>query len=220
MSLKVISTPIGNPKDISLRALEVLNDLKFIIGEEPKTCRQVLSSFKISPREKELFFLNEHTKKEELNELVDLCLKEDVGLITDCGTPGFCDPGADLVQLCKAKSIEVEVLPGASSLMTFISYLGERWDSFIFLGFPPRDKEPREKFFENLNTHNYPVFFLEAPYRLTQTLENLKTVLGTHKIHFGSNLTAPDQEIYFDTADNLLKKVKNKKAPFIVGYKK
>lgn len=217
MPLKLIATPIGNSEDISLRALKALKSTEFIIGEEPKACRKILTDLEISPRDKHMFFLNEHSTSAELNELLELCKKEDVCLMSDCGTPAFCDPGANLVNLCHKHNIDVEVLPGPSSLMTFISLLGERWDQFSFLGFPPRDKNERDLFFKNLKKQPYPVFFLEAPYRLKSTLESLHEILGSQKIHFGSHLTAADQEYFFETPQNILKKIKNPKAPFIIG---
>lgn len=218
MSLKLIATPIGNIEDISVRALNILKSAYILIGEEPKTCRKILTDLEISPRDKKMYFLNEHSKQEELLELLELCKFEDVCLMSDCGTPAFCDPGADLVKLCREHKVKVEVLPGPSSLMTFISMLGERWDQFTFLGFPPRDKTERDDFFQKLKNHPHPIFFLEAPYRLKTTLESLDQSIGAMKIHFGSSLTADEQEYFFDTPKSILKYISNFKAPFIVGF--
>lgn len=218
MSLKLIATPIGNLNDISLRSLQALKDAFVLIGEEPKSCRKILTDLQISPRDKKMYFLNEHSKPDELLELLELCKFENVCLISDCGTPAFCDPGADLVKLCRENKVKVEVLPGPSSLMTFISLIGERWDRFLFLGFPPRDKSERDQFYKSLRSQTQPVFFLEAPYRLKVTLESLDEILGDSKIHLGANLTADGQEYFFDSPKNILKNIKNFKAPFIVGY--
>lgn len=219
MPLKLIATPIGNIEDISVRALKALQESPILIGEEPKTCRKILTDLGISPRDKNLYFLNEHSTKEQVLELLELCKREEVCLVSDCGTPAFCDPGANLVKLCHEHKIKVETLPGPSSLMTFISLLGERWDQFTFLGFPPRDKTERDEFFKNLTHQPHPIFFLEAPYRLKSTLESLNEAIGqTQKIHFGSNLTAPDQEYFFNTPKNILNKISNPKAPFIIGF--
>ncbi len=218
MSLTLIATPIGHIEDISLRALKALKNSYILIGEEPKTCRKILTDLEISPREKKMYFLNEHSTAEGLNELLEICKFEDVCLISDCGTPAFCDPGADLVKLCRLHNVKITALPGPSSLMNFISLLGERWDHFVFLGFPPRDKSDRDLFFKNLKSNTHPVFFLEAPYRLKSTLESLDQCLGPMKFHFGSNLTAPDQEYYFNSAKTILKTAANLKAPFIIGF--
>jgi 16S rRNA (cytidine1402-2'-O)-methyltransferase len=218
MSLTLVATPIGDIQDISLRALKTLQDTYIIIGEEPKTCRKILTDLEISPRDKKMYFLNEHSTAEGLQELLEICKFEEVCLMSDCGTPAFCDPGADLVKLCRANNVKITTLPGPSSLMTFISMLGERWDQFTFLGFPPRDKNDRDIFFKNLKNHPHPVFFLEAPYRLKSTLESLDQTLGPVKFHLGANLTAPDQEYYFNSAKFILKNIANLKAPFIVGF--
>lgn len=217
MILKLIATPIGNIEDISVRALKALQNAEIIIGEEPKACRKILTDLGISPREKQMYFLNEHSKPEQLKELIEICKFENACLVSDCGTPAFCDPGADLVKGCREQGVQIEVLPGPSSLMSFISLLGERWDKFSFLGFPPRDKSDRDQFFKNLKSHPHPIFFLEAPYRLKATLDSLNETLGNTKFHLGSNLTALEQEYFFDTAANISKKIKNIKAPFIVG---
>lgn len=218
MSLTLIATPIGNIDDISVRSLRMLKEAYIIIGEEPKTCRKILTDLEISPRDKKMYFLNEHSTQEGLLDLLEVCKFEDVCLMSDCGTPAFCDPGADLVKLCREHNVKITTLPGPSSLMTFISLIGERWDQFSFLGFPPRDKSDRDLFFKNLKTHSKPVFFLEAPYRLKSTLESLDQTLGTAKFHFGSNLTAPDQEYYYNNARAILKTIANHKAPFIIGF--
>src|SRR6476619_2648658 len=99
MSLFLIATPIGNDQDISLRSLEILKDAKTIILEEFKESTRFLRAHGISGKTYEQ--LNEHSKPEDFKRLADLCAAEDVALITDCGTPGFCDPGADLVRECR-----------------------------------------------------------------------------------------------------------------------
>lgn len=217
MSLFVISTPIANPEDISLRALKVLKATKYIIGEEAKACRAQLKSFDISPQEKEILLLNEHSKTEDLQPLLEVCKQFDVALMSDCGTPGFCDPGANLIDLCYKNNIEVQILPGASSLMTFLSMLGVQWNEFTFKGFPPRENEQRVNFFKDTEKSKTPICFLEAPYRLQLTLEQIEKFCPNKKIYLGINLTATDQEFYRGNIKDVRRKVKAQKAPFIVG---
>src|SRR5690606_7703502 len=116
MSLNVVATPIGPLDDITLRALQCLKDADLVIGEERKVTLQRLKHWGLLP--KPIRLLNEHTEPDEVEELADLCRTQNVALISDCGTPGFCDPGADLVRLCREKKIEIRALPGASSLLS------------------------------------------------------------------------------------------------------
>lgn len=217
MSLYVIATPIANPEDITLRGLRHLKNCTFIIGEEAKACRAQLKSFGISPQEKEILLLNEHSDEQTLKELLSVCKKQEVALISDCGTPGFCDPGAELIDLCYKTNVPVEIVPGPSSLMTFLSHLGVQWKKFVFQGFPPREAQEREQFFKELEKNTTPVCFLEAPYRLHSTLDLIEKFCSKKTIYIGINLTANDEEFYKGKISEIKKKVKAKKAPFIIG---
>ncbi len=217
MSLYVIATPIAHPDDMTLRGIHILKNCQYIIGEEAKTCRAQLKSWDISPQDKTILLLNEHSKSEDLKELLEVCHTHDVALISDCGTPGFCDPGADLIDLCYKSNIKVTTIPGPSSLMTFLSMLGTQWKEFTFKGFPPRETNERIEFFKTLAKAPHPQCFLEAPYRLHATLEHLEQYCSNKKIYLGINLTAENQEFYKGSIKDIRKKVKAQKAPFIVG---
>ncbi len=105
--LYVVATPIGVKTDISAHAVEVLTACTAIIGEEHKNTSRFLK-FSGVPQ-KEIYVLNEHTRPGDLQELVELAQGQDVALVSDCGTPGFCDPGADLVKLCRQKKSAFKV---------------------------------------------------------------------------------------------------------------
>jgi 16S rRNA (cytidine1402-2'-O)-methyltransferase len=112
--LYIVSTPIGNYEDITLRALRVLKECDFVICEEFKEARRLLSHYKI---EKELFSLNEHNENEEADELISkIKASKSAALISDCGTPLFSDPGHLLVDLAIQNKIDVIPVPGASSI--------------------------------------------------------------------------------------------------------
>ena len=141
MSLFVIATPIGHYPDLGHRSLEILKKCPIIITEERKEGSRLLRHFGIAGRQLEE--LNEHSSKEDLGELVKLCKSGEVALISDAGTPGFCDPGADLVALCRKQAISVKSVPGPSSLMALLSICGRRIDQFYFRGFiSPKTEEP------------------------------------------------------------------------------
>ncbi len=133
MGLVLVATPIGNDQDISLRALEFLKQADTIILEEFKESTRFLRAQGISGKTYEQ--LNEHSTPEDILRLTQLCAEKEVALITDCGTPGFCDPGADLVRECRKKNISVKTMPGPSSLMAMLSLSSQRLDQFVFRGF-------------------------------------------------------------------------------------
>ena len=117
MSLSVIATPIGNLGDISYRSVEILKAADLIIGEERKVVSKLIKHLSLGRKEIEL--LNEHSDQEDLDFLLNECRIKTIALVSDCGTPGFCDPGALLVKACRKAGIKIDILPGASSLMSF-----------------------------------------------------------------------------------------------------
>lgn len=217
MSLFVIATPIANVDDMTLRGINTLKACEYIIGEEAKVCRAQLKSWGISPQQKQILLLNEHSTPEDVKELLKVCQEHNVALISDCGTPGFCDPGADLIDACYKSEVEVITIPGASSLMVFLSMLGQRWSEFTFKGFPPREPDQRVQFFKHLSQVSHPHCFLETPYRLQATLDQLEKFCAQKKIYIGISLTSDSQEFYRGNIKEIRKKVKAQKAPFIVG---
>lgn len=180
MALFLVATPIGNPNDISDRAKHFLQNATTLILEERKEGTAFLRTLGITGRN--YFQLNEHSTKEDLQELVKLCEVGDVALITDCGTPGFCDPGADLVKLCRQKKIAVKSLPGASSLMTLLSLSSERLDQFVFRGFLSNDSEIREKEWPVVSKEPRALVLMDTPYRLQKMLGELKTHFPSRQI--------------------------------------
>src|ERR1700722_20122229 len=111
MSLTVVSTPIGHFEDITLRAIRSLKEAQGIICEEKKPASILLKKLQIP--EPPLWQLNEHSRQQDLPELIELCRTQKICLVSDCGTPGFCDPGAKLVDACLKAGIPVDVNPGA-----------------------------------------------------------------------------------------------------------
>ncbi|MCB0351594.1 MAG: methyltransferase, partial [Bdellovibrionales bacterium] len=139
--LFIVATPIGNYSDITLRALELLKTCDILIGEEHRVASTMLK--KLGLEQREIYLLNEHSNKKDIDELVKLCAEKNVALISDCGTPGFSDPGAELIERCRKNNIQVSSAPGASSLMTLLSLSSQRINQFVFVGFLPANNEAR-----------------------------------------------------------------------------
>lgn len=211
MSLFVIATPIGHIDDITIRAKKQLISADIIIGEEYHEASRLLK--KLGINNKTINVLNEHSR--DLKDHIQLCKNKKVALISDCGTPGFCDPGADLVALCRKNNIPVRGLPGASSLTTFLSVMGVHLDQFYFRGFLPAKREAREKEWKKLRHIKSPIILMDTPYRLGKFLDEVTRHYSNKKIVLGYNLTWDDEELFSGTPSDAQKHFKDKKGEFI-----
>jgi len=215
--LYIVSTPIGHPKDITLRALEVLQDTEYIIGEEQRVASTLLKKLNLST--KPLYVLNEHSQESDLVELLKLCEEHRVALISDCGTPSFYDPGYQLVNRCRQKNIKVSAVPGASSLMTLLSLVSQKITQFYFAGFLPADTQLRIKTFLELRTNQDAIILMDTPYRLLKLLEELNQNFTKRQLLLGVNLTQDEELVLEGTAKDLtvvLNKRGIEKAEFII----
>lgn len=194
MSLTLVAVPIGNIEDITLRALKILKSAELIIAEEHKPLFQLFKSLDL-PRPEKHELLNEHSQKHDIDFLLKECEHKKVVLITDCGTPGFCDPGAELVMACRKKKIPVTSIPGASSLMMILSLSGIDLKEFYFRGFIPAKKELREKELLEIKKSKIPVVLMDTPYRFQTTLEDLKRVMPDKLCTLGMDLTADSEKV-------------------------
>ena len=214
MPLTLVATPIGNPKDITLRAIEVLKNAEYVIGEEKKETTSFLKSLNLLP--KKLEWLNEHSDADNLELLTKLCATSKVALITDCGTPGFCDPGAQLVAACRKKNITVTSSPGVASLTVFLSLIGIRLDQFLFRGFLPANSEDRKTELAALEVLRIPTILMDTPYRLTRLLTDIKLLFSNHRVIIGLNLTQPDEMIFDGRIEEACERFAETKAEFIL----
>jgi 16S rRNA (cytidine1402-2'-O)-methyltransferase len=202
--LYIAATPIGNYDDITFRVIKILSSVDFIICEEFKEARRLLSHLRI---EKPLITLNEHDEKENSDEvLLKILQGESAALISDCGTPIFSDPGLLLVQLCIANKIDVVPLPGANSLMTALSAAGVNADTFYFAGWLSPKKDIRRKQLLDLKHKKELLVLMETPYRLKNLLSDVVSLIGknTHII-LAYQLTMSNEKFYRGTAEQILK---------------
>jgi 16S rRNA (cytidine1402-2'-O)-methyltransferase len=212
--LNIVATPIGNFSDISLRALEVLKTCNIVIGEEHRVASTLLK--KLGLEQKEIYLLNEHTKKNDLEELAELCASQNVALVSDCGTPGFSDPGADLIAICRRKKIKMTSLPGASSLMTLLSLSSQKLTEFIFVGFLPAKNEERIKALQELKRESRPWILMDTPYRLKAILKDLASLYPADSALLCLNLTQVDEEIIEGSFTEIEKKCTKESAEFMI----
>lgn len=214
MALYLVATPIGNSDDISKRALDILRNVQIIILEEFKESTSFLRSQGISGKTYEQ--LNEHSTPSDLDKLLELCKTQDVALITDCGTPGFADPGADLVQLCRKNQVPTYTLPGASSLMGLLSLSSQRLSQFVFRGFLAAESELRQTQWIELKKEKRAIVLMDTPYRLEKMIKECAQYFPDRKVLITLNLTQADEKIIESMGRDLTKQSLPKKAEFMM----
>lgn len=213
--LYIVATPIGNPRDITLRALDVLQEVDAVICEEYREGSTLLKKLGI---QKEIILVNEHNEAEQ-TPLIALRLhqKQALALISDCGTPVFADPGASLIHQMVEQGIPVVPIPGPSSLMAALSVLDVKLDRFIYAGFLPRDREERRKALKHLRATRFPIILMDAPYRLVPVLDDIDAVFGGGiNITLAMDITLPGEYIFRGTVSEARKKLGQRKSEFVL----
>ncbi len=176
--LYIVPTPIGNLDDITLRAIQILREVDFILAEDTRTSAFLLKHLGIEKRMYSHHKFNEHATVQMVAE--SIAAGRTVALISDAGTPGISDPGFLLVRTCVEAGIEVETLPGATAFVPALVQSGFPCDRFCFEGFLPQ-KKGRMKRIEALRDEERSVIFYESPYRVVKCLEQLAEVLGPER---------------------------------------
>lgn len=189
--LFVVPTPIGNLKDITIRALEVLKEVDLIACEDTRQTLKLLNKYNITDKRLVSYYQpKEEEKIPYLLEELKSCKK--VALVSDAGTPAVSDPGYKLIRACIEEGIEVEVLPGASAVITALVGSGLPTDRFLFLGFPP--KKGLEKFFEPYKGLELTFILYESPHRILKTLDVIKEVFNNPPTVVAKELTKLHEE--------------------------
>ena len=191
--LYLVPTPIGNLKDITLRALEVLESVDIIAAEDTRQTLKLLNHFNIK---KTLISYHKHNEQAKSEEIISR-LKEgnSIAIVTDAGTPGISDPGAVIASKCIEENIDFDVLPGATAITTALVYSGLDTTRFLFRGFIPRETKDRKILIEEVRDVKESIIFYESPHRLLSTLSLLSETLGNRKIAACRELTKLHEEI-------------------------
>ena len=192
--LYLVPTPIGNLKDITLRALEVLKDSDIIAAEDTRQTLKLLNHFEIK---KPMISYHKFNEQSKGNEIVELLHEgKIVALVSDAGTPGISDPGSVIVEKCIEENIDFEVLPGATAITTALVCSGLDTTKFLFRGFLPRENKERKVITDELLNSQETLIFYEAPHRLLDTLSYLLDTFGDRNIAVCRELTKLYQEIF------------------------
>lgn len=176
--LYLVPTPIGNLKDITLRALEVLKDVDLVLAEDTRTTSHLLNHYQIN---KPLSPYHQHNEHKIVTHLVSQLQEgKTMAVVTDAGTPGISDPAFLLVRECIKSGIRVECLPGATAFVPALVNSGIPGNRFVFEGFLPI-KKGRQTLLKQLTEEERTMIFYESPMRLVKTLEELAGYFGDHR---------------------------------------
>jgi 16S rRNA (cytidine1402-2'-O)-methyltransferase len=191
-TLYLVATPIGNLEDITLRALRILREVRWIACEDTRHTAALLHHHGITAR---LISYHEHNERERALELVAALERgEDGALVSDAGTPLVSDPGFRLVAACVAGGIRVVPLPGPSALLAALAASGLPCDEFLFAGFLPARRAARRRALEGLRVEPRTILLFEAPHRLAASLADAAEILGPRRAVVARELTKVYEE--------------------------
>jgi len=191
--LYIVSTPIGNREDITLRALRILKEVDLIAAEDTRHTSFLLRHFGIHTPLTSYFEGNEFKKKEFI--LSKLKQGHRIALVSDAGTPGISDPGFRLIQTAIEDEIPIVPIPGPSAVITALSVSGLPTDAFIFRGFLPHKMKKRRDLLKELEDVRETLIFYESPHRISETLKDIYEVLGDREIVLTRELTKIYEEV-------------------------
>jgi 16S rRNA (cytidine1402-2'-O)-methyltransferase len=212
--LYIISTPIGNLSDISLRALECLKSVDFIVCEDTRHSGKLLKHFEI---ETSMISFHGHSSNKKVEMILARIEKgESAALISDAGTPGISDPGYKLTSEARKKDIQITPIPGASAFLTALQASGAPIDKFSYLGFLPL-KKGRQTLLKKLKDEPYTIVFYESVHRIQKTLSELSEHLGEdRKVIIGRELTKLHEEFFHGSLKEAYDYFQKPKGEFVV----
>ena len=207
-SLYVVATPIGNMKDISLRALDVLKDVDLVLCENTFNSQKLLSNFAIHTKTKQF---TDFSDDKYVDMLLDILRKgQNIALISDAGTPMISDPGYKLIHRAQEDGIFVTAIPGASTITAIASISPIPMDKFYFYGFLPHTKEHLKNELRKIESLDCSIIFLESPRRIIETLSAIIGTLGDRKVFVARELTKLYEQHYYGNASDVIYELSTK----------
>ena len=200
--LYLVSTPIGNLSDITLRALEVLRQVDLVASEDTRKTGLLLKHFGIKKPQVSFHEYNEEQAGYEI--MRHIAEGKSVALVSNAGTPGISDPGFSLVQRAIRAGVPVTMIPGPTAFVMALVLSGLPAHSFVFRGFPPRKSGKRRRFLEEDKDSPYTLIFYESPYRLKAFLKDALEVLGDRPAALANELTKMFENVARGTLSELL----------------
>ncbi|MFA6537742.1 MAG: 16S rRNA (cytidine(1402)-2'-O)-methyltransferase [Patescibacteria group bacterium] len=209
--LNIVATPIGNLKDITLRALEVFASADVIVCEDMRETLKILNHYNLK---KKLLCLHQHSFDQKIRSI--LTEYENICYVTDAGTPGISDPGNRIVELAYEMGKPVVAIPGPSAIVAALSISGLKTDKFLFLGFMPH--KGKGKTFEQIKCSQYTSAFYDSPHRVVKTLTELaKYISDDRLVVVAREITKMFESVYRGTITQVLEQIKDhEKGEFVV----
>jgi 16S rRNA (cytidine1402-2'-O)-methyltransferase len=200
--LYLVSTPIGNLGDITMRALEVLRTVDLIASEDTRKTSILLNHYDIHKPQKSYHAFNE---KKVVPKLIEKMLEgESIAVVTNAGTPAISDPGYSLVRAAIDNEIQVTAIPGPSAVIMALTLSGLPAHSFTFKGFPPRKSGARKRFIAEDGESAHTQIYYESPYRIQAFLEDALAVLGDREAVVANDLTKKFESLYRGKLSDLI----------------
>lgn len=219
--LYLVATPIGNLQDITLRALEVLKKVDGIICEDTRRTSLLLNHYGIK---KPLIVLNDYNEHKNVARVINLLKQgQNLALVSDAGTPLISDPGYKLVRACLENNIEVDSIPGPSSVITALTLSGLPPDKFMFLGYLPEKPGHRKKLLECLGSNlegcklTYIVFI--APHKLLRVLQEMQEIYGDIELTLAHELTKIHQSVETKKISGWLSSLRSPKGEYVLCFR-
>ncbi len=214
MSLFLVASPIGNLKDITLRALETLKNADFIYCEDTRISQKLLLHYEIKAN---LRSFHKHSPKSKLDEILDL-LKSDknIAYLSDAGMPCISDPGFDLVSLAIENNIQYSIIPGASALTC--AYAASTFENtkFTFVGFLDRNNFKSE--IESIKNIDNPIIIYESPHRIEKLLKEILNILGDRKVTIAREISKIHESFLHGNLSDIIihNEIQNPKGEFVI----
>jgi len=204
-NLYIVSTPIGNLEDITLRALRILKEVGIIAAEDTRHTRRLLSRYGIHVPMTSYHDFNKYEKAEVL--IIKIKEGMDVALVSDAGTPGISDPGYYIIKRAIEEGIRVIPIPGATALTTALSISGLPTDRFSFIGFLPKKGSARKKTLDILSEFEHTLILYESPHRILKTLKEIRDIFGERRVSIARELTKIHEEVIRGTISEAIDKI-------------
>ncbi len=212
-TLYLIPTPIGNLDDMTYRAVSILKEVKVVFSEDTRVTSQLLNHFDIKKKLISSHNFNEETNCDKMLEYLQN--GDNVGLVSDRGTPVISDPGYKLAKCAIDNGFNVVALPGTTAFVPALITSGLNPDNFLFYGFLNNKPSKRKKELENLKKYPFTLIFYEAPHRLMETLNDIKEILGNRKISISREISKKFEEIYRGNINDVINEI-NVKGEFVI----
>ena len=195
--LYIVATTIGNLEDITLRAIRTLKEVDIIAAEDTRQTLKLLNHLEIS---KPLISYHRHNEEIKTKELINKLLEgKNIALVSDAGTPVISDPGGEIVKEAIKEEIKIIPIPGPCALITALIASGMDAKEFTFIGFLPQNKKNRKEKLEQIKNAENTLILYEAPHKLLQTLEELKSIIDKRKVVLARELTKIHEEFKMGT---------------------